>query len=113
MSEAVGYGYRTIASSIRFDSPNCCKLAGGCSEHHSDFAFLFDQQGFPAPTRKAVTAAGLAALTLDCVPANLPAATGASGARLLGIVTPGSSANWARCLAWMAAQAAPLALSAA
>ena len=72
-----------------------------------------DQHGYPAPTRKAITAAALAALTLDCVPANLPAVTGASGARLLGSITPGSSANWARCLNWMAAQAAPLALSAA
>ena len=45
----------------------------------------------------------LAALTLDGVPANAPSATGASGARLLGSLTPGSPANWARCLAWMAA----------
>jgi len=72
-----------------------------------------DSHGYPAPARKAITAAGLAALTLDCVPANLPTATGASGARLLGSVTPGSSANWARCLTWMATQAAPLSLSAA
>jgi anhydro-N-acetylmuramic acid kinase len=72
-----------------------------------------DQHGYPAPTRKAISAAGLAALTVDCVPANLPAVTGAAGTRLLGSITPGSSANWARCLTWMASQAAPLALSAA
>jgi hypothetical protein len=52
--------------------------------------------------------AGLALLTMDGVPANLPSVTGASGPRLLGQFTPGSSANWARCLAWMARQSAPL-----
>jgi anhydro-N-acetylmuramic acid kinase len=72
-----------------------------------------DQHGYPAQTRKAVTAAGLATLTMDCVPANLPAATGAGVTRLLGNITPGSSANWARCLTWMAAQAAPFSLNAA
>ena len=30
-----------------------------------------------------------------------------AGSRLLGSLTPGSSANWARCLSWMAAQLAP------
>ena len=55
--------------------------------------------------RKAVAAALLAALCLDGVPANLPQATGAAGSRLLGSLTPGSSANWARCLTWMAQQA--------
>jgi hypothetical protein len=32
---------------------------------------------------------------------------------LLGQFTPGSSGNWARCLAWMARQAAPLQSAAA
>ena len=41
------------------------------------------------------------------VPGNVPSATGAAGSRLLGSLTPGSSANWARCLSWMAAQSAP------
>jgi anhydro-N-acetylmuramic acid kinase len=68
-----------------------------------------DHHGFPSASRKAVAFAGLAALTLDGVPANLVSATGASGTRLLGSLTPGSSANWARCVAWMAHQTAGLA----
>lgn len=72
-----------------------------------------DQHGMSPDARKAVAFAGLAALTLDGVSANLPSATGASGSRLLGTVTPGSPANWARCLTWMASQASPLNLAAA
>lgn len=64
--------------------------------------------GIPAEARKAAGYALLAALTLDGVPANLPGATGATGARLLGNLTPGSSTNWSRCLAWMASQSPPL-----
>jgi anhydro-N-acetylmuramic acid kinase len=69
-----------------------------------------DAAGAPAAGREAVTAALLAALTVDGAPANLPSATGAAGSRLLGSLTPGAPDNWARCLAWMAAQAVPLAL---
>lgn len=69
-----------------------------------------DVLGVPAILRKALGFAVLAALTLDGVPASLPSATGAAGARLLGSLTPGSSLNWARCLGWMATQTAPLAL---
>jgi anhydro-N-acetylmuramic acid kinase len=61
-----------------------------------------DPYGIPAEARKAVAFAGLAALTLDGVPVNLPGVTGAGGSRLLGSFTPGSRENWARCLAWMA-----------
>jgi anhydro-N-acetylmuramic acid kinase len=68
-----------------------------------------DSVGVPADARKAVAFGVLAALTMDGVAANVPTATGAAGSRLLGSLTPGSSANWARCLAWMAAQTAPLA----
>jgi anhydro-N-acetylmuramic acid kinase len=67
-----------------------------------------DRYGVPAGARKAVAFAGLAALTLDGVPANLTTATGACGSRLLGSITPGSAANWARCLAWMGALGTPL-----
>ena len=67
-----------------------------------------DRFGVPSAARKAVAFAGLAALTLDGVPANLTTATGASGSRLLGSITPGSPTNWARCLAWMNALAAPV-----
>jgi anhydro-N-acetylmuramic acid kinase len=63
-----------------------------------------DEAGVPAAAREAMVSALLAALTLDGVPGNLPSATGAAGSRLLGNLTPGSSANWTRCLAWMAAQ---------
>jgi anhydro-N-acetylmuramic acid kinase len=66
-----------------------------------------DAVGIPTATRKPLVFGMLAALTLDGVPANVPAATGAAAARLLGNVTPGSSANWARCLAWMAEQTVP------
>jgi anhydro-N-acetylmuramic acid kinase len=63
-----------------------------------------DDVGVPAHGRKAMSVGLLAALTLDGVPANLPSATGAAGSRLLGNITPGATANWSRCLAWMAAQ---------
>jgi anhydro-N-acetylmuramic acid kinase len=66
-----------------------------------------DEVGVPADLRKSLSFGMLAALTLDGVPANVPSATGAAGLRLLGSITPGSSINWSRCLAWMAAQAAP------
>jgi anhydro-N-acetylmuramic acid kinase len=68
-----------------------------------------DALGVPADARKALGFGILAGLTVDGVPASVPSATGAAGSRLLGSLTPGSSANWARCLAWMAAQTAPLA----
>jgi len=66
-----------------------------------------DSYGMAADARKAVSFGLLAALTLDAVPANVPSATGAAGSRLLGSVTPGAPTNWARCLAWMAAQVPP------
>jgi anhydro-N-acetylmuramic acid kinase len=66
-----------------------------------------DRAGIPSDTRKALAFGMLAALTVDGVPANVISATGATGARLLGSLTPGSSANWARCVAWMAAQTVP------
>jgi anhydro-N-acetylmuramic acid kinase len=71
-----------------------------------------DAHGVPAEGRKALGFAILAALTIDGVPANLPRVTGAAGARVLGSLTPGSSTNWARCLDWMAAQTAALAVEA-
>jgi len=63
-----------------------------------------DVHGVPADFRKAVAIGVLTALCVDGVPANVPSATGAAGSRLLGAWTPGSPSNWARCLAWMAAQ---------
>jgi anhydro-N-acetylmuramic acid kinase len=72
-----------------------------------------DVCGIPSEARKAVAFAVLGALTLEAVPGNLPAVTGASGPRLLGSFTPGAPANWSRCLAWMAQQAAIPKLAAA
>jgi anhydro-N-acetylmuramic acid kinase len=66
-----------------------------------------DEVGVPADVRKALSFGMLAALTLDGVPASVPSATGAAGSRLLGSLTPGSSLNWARCLAWMVSQTTP------
>lgn len=63
--------------------------------------------GLPGEARKPLAYGLLAALTIDGVPANLPAATGAAGTRLLGSLTPGAPSNWARCLAWMASMTAP------
>jgi anhydro-N-acetylmuramic acid kinase len=66
-----------------------------------------DEVGVPADVRKALSFGMLAAWTIDGVPASVPSATGAAGSRLLGSITPGSSINWARCLAWMATQTTP------
>ena len=66
-----------------------------------------DRVGIPMEARKPMSTALLAVLTLDGVPANVASATGASGSRLLGSLTPGSPSNWARCLAWMASQLTP------
>ncbi|HMP01125.1 MAG TPA: anhydro-N-acetylmuramic acid kinase [Gemmatales bacterium] len=60
-----------------------------------------DDLGWPAAAVQAAVAALLAALALDGEPANLPAVTGARGARLLGHFTPGALANWSSCLDWM------------
>jgi anhydro-N-acetylmuramic acid kinase len=65
-----------------------------------------DRFGVPSEARKALGFAALAALAMDGVPGNVPASTGAAGPRLLGSLTPGDGANWARCLAWMAGQTA-------
>lgn len=61
-----------------------------------------DAAGIPANCRRAVEFGVLAALTVDGVPANVPSATGAAGARLIGSLTPGSATNWERCVRWMA-----------
>src|SRR5262249_1234310 len=66
-----------------------------------------DPFGVPADAHDAVAAGVLAGLTLDGVPANLPSAAGPGASRLLGSLTPGAPANWARCLAWMTAQVNP------
>jgi anhydro-N-acetylmuramic acid kinase len=67
-----------------------------------------DTVGVPSDFRRPLSFALLAALTVDGVPASVPSATGASGSRLLGSLTPGSAHHWARLLAWMASQTAPI-----
>lgn len=71
-----------------------------------------DAHGVPTDAYRALAYAGLATLTMDGVPINLPSVTGASGQRLLGQFTPGSRDNWARCLAWMARQTSPVQVAA-
>lgn len=110
---------RGIISSLRFlpsdEHPHEVLLSGGGARNGLLWHLLeqqlaglplarTDEAGVPADARKAMAAAVLAALTLDGVPGNVPGATGAAGTRLLGSLTPGASANWARCISWMARQ---------
>jgi len=102
---------------LRASRAPCRVLLSGGGTRNGFLWHLLEQQFAPLPlsktsglaaeARKSVSAGILAALTVDGVPASLPSVTGAQGARLLGSITPGSSANWARCLAWMAAQTTP------
>jgi anhydro-N-acetylmuramic acid kinase len=66
-----------------------------------------DSCSVPSEAHSAIGHGLLAALTLDGVAANVASTTGAAGGRLLGSLTPGSAANWSRCLTWMASQIAP------
>jgi anhydro-N-acetylmuramic acid kinase len=50
-----------------------------------------DELGMPGEAKEAVLSAVLGFLTWYGVPANPPTATGASGPRLLGSITPGSA----------------------
>ena len=115
---------RSVAGAVqrflpRESGPRRVLLSGGGSRNGLLLALLSqalgdlplektDAVGVPNEARKPMGFALLAALTVDGVPASVPSATGAVASRLLGSLTPGSSANWARCLAWMAAQTAPL-----
>ncbi|MCS6977385.1 MAG: anhydro-N-acetylmuramic acid kinase [Gemmatales bacterium] len=108
---------RAVADSVQRFSPREFRparaiLTGGgvrngmlwrlLEERLSDIRFeRSDAFGIPADVKEAVDAAVLACLFLDQENANLSAATGAIGGRLLGSVTPGSLANWSRCLAWL------------
>jgi len=58
----------------------------------------------PIRGRNAACAAILTTLAVDGVPANSPTLTGATGGRLLGHFTPGSSRNWAKCVQAMSQQ---------
>lgn len=70
-------------------------------------------KGFSPEVFDAVSAALLACLALDGVPANLPGVTGAAGPRLLGHFTPGTPRNWCQCLEWMHQAVRPAATRAA
>lgn len=63
-----------------------------------------DALSIPSECKEALDAALLACFALDGVAASIPAVTGASGARVLGNLTPGSGSNWSRCLRWMTGQ---------
>lgn len=65
-----------------------------------------DELGVAAQARQAAEAALLAAFAMDGVPAGSAGTTGEVG-RILGHVTPGEPAGWARCLNWMAEKNAP------
>jgi anhydro-N-acetylmuramic acid kinase len=69
-----------------------------------------DACGIPAEAGEAARAGLMACFFLDGIPAGLPLVTGAAGTRLLGTLTPGSYANWSRCLAWMTGNTDPLAV---
>ena len=103
---------RAIAASVRrflpdIPPPRRLLLSGG-GTRNGFLWHLLEQQfagweldktdafGVAGEARKALGFGVLAALTLDGVPGNVPSATGAAGARLLGSITPGASANWAR-----------------
>ncbi len=93
---------RSLASAIRQWVPGEPEvvLAGGGRRHPGivaglrahlgspDRVRLFDDLFFDGDAKEAVAFALLAYLTLHGQPGNLPAATGAAGARVLGSVTP-------------------------
>jgi anhydro-N-acetylmuramic acid kinase len=60
-----------------------------------------DALNIPSEATTAVYAALLACFLLDSTPGNLPQVTGATGARVLGSITPGGASNWTACLDWL------------
>jgi len=63
-------------------------LTDHCRKHGGHPVRRFDDLFFPGDAKEAVAFALLGYLTLHGQPGNLPAATGAGGARVLGAVTP-------------------------
>lgn len=103
VTTAVELTARSIAESIeRWTRPGTDVVASGGGCHHPVLADalrsrlaaagrgfrLFDELFFPGDAKEAVAFALLGYLTVHGQPANLPAATGARGARVLGAITP-------------------------
>lgn len=61
-----------------------------------------DEAGIPSEARPAIHAALLAYFTMENLPGNLPALSGAAAARILGQITPGSPENWDRWVCHLA-----------
>ena len=105
MATAVELTARTLAGAIlRWTPPAEVVISGGGAHHPGVVASLerhlakgrgtdvkvrrFDDLFFPGDAKEAVAFALLGYLTVHGQPANLPAATGARGARVLGAITP-------------------------
>jgi anhydro-N-acetylmuramic acid kinase len=104
VATAVELTARSVAAAVaRWTPPGTEVVASGGGCHHPGLmASLerrlgaegghklrrFDQLFFPGDAKEAVAFALLGYLTLHGQPGNVPAATGASGARVLGTVTP-------------------------
>lgn len=103
VATAVELTARSICDAIERWTPSNTEVAasgGGC--HHPVLAAVlkarlaaagreyrpFDELFFPGDAKEAVAFALLGYLTVHGQPANLPAATGARGARVLGAITP-------------------------
>jgi anhydro-N-acetylmuramic acid kinase len=65
-----------------------------CEEFEPRGLVATDSVGVPGEALRALHAATLAFCVIENLPANVPAATGAAGARILGSVTPGDDAHW-------------------
>jgi len=93
VSDAVGRwtpaGVEVVASGGGCHHPGLMKaLMRHLGERGSHSLHRFDDLFFPGDAKEAVAFALLGYLTLHGQPGNLPAATGADGARVLGQVTP-------------------------
>jgi anhydro-N-acetylmuramic acid kinase len=104
VATAVELTARTVASAVGRWTPGGTEVvaSGGGCHHPGLMAALdrrlaaagghslrkFDELFFPGDAKEAVAFALLGYLTLHGQPGNVPAATGASGARVLGTVTP-------------------------
>jgi anhydro-N-acetylmuramic acid kinase len=107
-----------ITQAIRNDLPRAYPIGqiilSGALRHHALLFTCLQQQlpeiqftpldELPVPVEhwRAASAALLAALHVDQIPANSPSLTGADAPRILGCLTPGAPGNWHRVMADMA-----------